>query len=163
MDAIQVLKQQHQEVFGLFEQFEKARSRKMDIARQICEKLSIHDKIERDIFYPAIIENEEIKATVLEGLEEHHLMTILLKQIADCDESDETFVAKVTVLKELVEHHVEEEEKEMFKAARSAIPKAELTELGRRLEESTKQYQQQEPQVTITMLNEVTLETPKLV
>jgi hypothetical protein len=163
MDAIQVLKQQHEEVNGLFEQFEKARTRKSAIAQQICEKLSIHDKIERDIFYPAVIENEEIKDMILEGLEEHHLVQILLKQIAECDESDETFEAKVTVLKELVEHHVEEEEKEMFKSIRKAMDKNTLTELGRRLEEATKLLQKQEPQVTITMLNEVTLETPKLV
>lgn len=162
MDAIQVLKQQHEEVNTLFEKFEKARTRKSELAQQICEKLSIHDKIEREIFYPAVIENEEIKDQILEGLEEHHLVQILLKQIAECDESDETFEAKVTVLKELVEHHVEEEEQEMFKSIRKAMDKATLNELGRRLEEATKQLQQQEPQVTITMLNEVTLETPKM-
>jgi hypothetical protein len=163
MDAIQVLKQQHDEVNSLFEQFEKARTRKAALAQQICEKLSIHDKIERDIFYPAVIENEAIKDQILEGLEEHHLVQILLKQIAECDESDETFEAKVTVLKELVEHHVEEEEKEMFKSIRKAMDKNTLNELGRQLEEATRRLQQQEPEVTITMLNEVTLETPKLV
>ena len=163
MDATQVLKQQHEELFGLFEQFEKARSKKMDYAKQICEMLSIHDKIERDIFYPAVIKDEEIKEMVLEGMEEHHLVTILLKQIAECDESDETFEAKVKVLKELVEHHVEEEEKEMFRSIRSKMNQDALTDLGRQLEEATQQMRQQEPQVTITMLNEVTLETPKLV
>jgi thiaminase len=162
MDAIQVLKAQHQEVDELFSQFEKARTRKMAIARQICEKLSIHDKIEREIFYPAVLENEEIKDQILEGLEEHHLVQILLKQIADIDESDETFEAKVTVLKEIVEHHVEEEEEEMFKAVRKALDKATLNELGARLEEATRSLQAQEPEVTITMLNEVTLETPKM-
>lgn len=162
MDAIQVLKQQHEEVASLFEQFEKARTRKAALAQEICEKLSIHDKIEREIFYPAVNENEELKDMILEGLEEHHLVQILLKQISECDPSDETFEAKVKVLQELIEHHVEEEEQEMFKAIRGAVDKKLLNELGRRLEEATQRFQQQEPEVTITMLSEVTMETPKL-
>ena len=71
MDAIQVLKQQHDEVNELFAQFEKARTRKAAIAQQICEKLSIHDKIEREIFYPAVIENEEIKDQIRKQFIDH--------------------------------------------------------------------------------------------
>jgi hemerythrin superfamily protein len=163
MDAISVLKQQHAQVNELFSKFEKADSGKEDLVTQICEKLTIHDKIERDIFYPAVIqEGAEIQSIILEGLEEHHLMQVMLKQLADIDSADETFEAKVKVLKELVTHHVNEEETALFKMVREVVNQEVLGRIGTQLEKATNDLIAQEPQVTITMLGEVTLETPTL-
>jgi hemerythrin superfamily protein len=163
MDAISVLKQQHAQVNELFTQFEKADTGREDIVRQICEKLTIHDKIERDIFYPAVVrESASIEDVILEGLEEHHLVTVMLKQLADTTEDDNTFEAKVKVLKELVTHHVNEEETSLFKMVREVVDAEILNAIGDRLETATNDLVAQEPQVTITMLGEVSLETPTL-
>jgi hemerythrin superfamily protein len=163
MDAISVLKKQHSQVATLFTEFETTRGRQEDVVQQICQKLTIHDKIERDLFYPAVIQlNAEIGHIILESLEEHHLVQVMLKQLADIDASDKSYEAKVTVLKELVQHHVREEETELFKMVREVVDEDTLNRLGRQMTEATDQLQQQEPRITITMLDEVKLETPRL-
>lgn len=163
MDAIALLKKQHAQVAHLFTQFEKADTEQEDIVHQICEMLTMHDKIERDIFYPAVMPmNEEIESTVLEGLEEHHLQQVMLKQLADLESSDNTYEAKVKVLKELVQHHVREEETELFKMVQEVVDEQTLYDLGTQMTETFERLQQQEPQITITMLNEVSLETPRI-
>jgi hemerythrin superfamily protein len=163
MDAIALLKKQHAQVAKLFTQFEHADAGQDDIVQQICELLTMHDKIERDLFYPAISKmNEAIEDTVLESLEEHHLVTVMLKQLADLDSSDPTYEAKVTVLKELVQHHVREEETELFKMVREVVDEQTLSDLGQQMTDAFEKLRQQEPQVTITMLSEVSLETPRL-
>ncbi|MFP5503753.1 MAG: hemerythrin domain-containing protein [Candidatus Sericytochromatia bacterium] len=166
MDAIQVLKQQHREVEQLFEQCkslgERAFKSREDLVRQICEKLTIHTQIEHDVFYPAVMRVQEGKSEVLEGLEEHHLVKILLKQLAEMEASDETYMAKLTVLEELVQHHVEEEEEKMFKLAKQSLDQERLQSLGRELLDQTAQLEGQEPAVTITMLDQVGLKTESI-
>jgi hemerythrin superfamily protein len=115
-DAIQLLKADHREVEKLFSQFEKTRGeeRKMQIARQICMELRIHTQIEEEIFYPAsrdFLKDDEI---VNEAIVEHQAAKDLIDEIEGMQSPDEMFEAKVTVLKEQVEHHVQEEEKELF-------------------------------------------------
>lgn len=166
MDAIQVLKQQHQEVKQLFEQCkslgERAFKSREAIAQQICEKLTIHDRLEHDVFYPAVMQVQEGKSEVLEGLEEHHLIKIMLKQISDMEASEETYNAKLTVLEELVLHHVQEEEEKMFPLATSSLGKDQLDALGQQLTDLTSELEGQEPEVTITMLDQVSLETESI-
>jgi hypothetical protein len=163
MDAIALLKKQHAQVAKLFTQFEHAGKDQENIVQEICEMLTMHDKIERDIFYATIIKmNQEIEDTVLEGLEEHHLVSVMLKQLADLDSSDETYEAKVNVLKELVQHHVREEETELFKMVQEVVDEQTLYDLGKQMGEAFDKLQEQEPQVTITMLSEVSLETPRI-
>ncbi len=124
-DAIALLKQDHRTVEDLFEQFEKAsgEGRKQKLARQICMELIIHSKIEEEIFYPACegkIEEDLLK----EAYVEHDGAKVLIAEIEAGDgQSDEYFDAKVKVLQEQIEHHVEEEEKRMegmFSQARKA-------------------------------------------
>jgi hemerythrin superfamily protein len=115
-DAIQLLKADHREVEKLFSQFEKARGeeRKMQIARQICMELRVHTQIEEEIFYPTsrdFLKDDEI---VNEAIVEHQAAKDLIAEIEAMDAADEMFEAKVTVLQEQIEHHVEEEEKEYF-------------------------------------------------
>jgi hemerythrin superfamily protein len=115
-DAIQLLKADHREVEKLFSQFEKARGdeRKMQIARQICMELRVHTEIEEEIFYPASREFLKDDEIVNEAIVEHQAAKDLIGEIEGMEASDEMFEAKVTVLQEQIEHHVEEEEKELF-------------------------------------------------
>lgn len=139
MDAITLLKNDHKTVERLFKRFEKAtksggESREAIVAEIITE-LSIHAAIEEQVFYPAIrAEVEDAEDTVLEGLEEHHIVKWTLSELDGMAESDERFTAKVTVLMESVRHHVEEEEGEMFPEVRETLGRKRLGEIGAQLE-----------------------------
>jgi hemerythrin superfamily protein len=121
-DAIALLKEDHRTVEKLFKDFESAKGdgRKEKLARQICMELVVHTKIEEEIFYPACegkIEEDMLK----EAKVEHDSAKLLIAEIeAGNGQSDEYFDAKVQVLSEQVEHHVEEEEKELFAEVRKA-------------------------------------------
>ena len=123
-DAIELLKQDHREVEELFEQFEKAKgeNRKQKLAQQICQELTIHAMLEEEVFYPACqgkIDDDLLK----EAYVEHDAAKMLIAEIQAGEPSDEFYDAKVKVLKEEIEHHVEEEEKQtgsLFKQARQA-------------------------------------------
>src|SRR5688572_16871877 len=135
-DAIALLKQDHRTVEELFAQFEKASGdgRKQKLAEEICLELSVHATIEEEIFYPACegkIEEDLLK----EAYVEHDGAKVLIAEIqAGSGQSDEFFDAKVKVLQEQIEHHVEEEEKRlegMFSQARKAG--IDMDALGRQL------------------------------
>jgi hemerythrin-like domain-containing protein len=134
-DAIAVLKADHRTVEELFKRFERAgdgaaRS-KRKLVDQVIEELSRHAEIEELIFYPAV--RREVggaESDVLEAIEEHHVVKVLLRELEDLDATHERFDAKVTVLIENVRHHVKEEEQELFPEVRGAIGRSELLELG---------------------------------
>jgi hemerythrin superfamily protein len=133
-----LLKGQHREVKGLFKSVEGskgARERRLLLER-IGQALKIHTAIEEKIFYPAVREIGTGKAEdlVLESLEEHHVVDLVLAELPQVDPSDERFEAKMTVLKELVEHHAEEEEEEMFPVAERKLGEDQLRELGQQME-----------------------------
>ena len=119
-DAIALLKEDHRTVEKLFKQFEEAKGdgRKEKLARRICLELSIHTRIEEEIFYPAC--KGEVEEDLLkEAYVEHDAAKLLIAEIeAGSGESDEFFDAKVQVLSEQIDHHVEEEEKELFPEVR---------------------------------------------
>ena len=124
-DAIALLKQDHRAVADLFAQFEKASGddRKQKLAQTICLELSVHATIEEEIFYPAC-EGKIDEDLLKEAYVEHDGAKVLIAEIeANSEASDEYFDAKVKVLQEQIEHHVEEEEKRMegmFAQARAA-------------------------------------------
>jgi hypothetical protein len=113
MDAIALLKQDHRKVEDLFEQFEKARDegRKEKLAQQICTELMIHAMIEEEIFYPACAGQIEDEDVLEESYVEHDGAKVLIAELTKSSPSDEFFDAKVTVLSEMIKHHVKEEEK----------------------------------------------------
>lgn len=136
-DAIVLLKDDHKTVERLFKQFEKlvkddaTPSRKRKVVDEIIEELSVHAAIEEQHFYPSVRDRcEELDDTVLEGLEEHHVVKWTLSELVDLPADHERFDAKVTVLIESVRHHVEEEESEMFPLVRDAMGRKALRELG---------------------------------
>jgi hemerythrin superfamily protein len=124
-DAVALLKQDHRTVEELFADFEKAKGdgRKQKLAQQICLELTVHAKIEEEIFYPAC-EGKVEEDLLKEAFVEHDGAKVLMAEIEDGDgKSDEYFDAKVKVLQEQIEHHVKEEEgrlKGMFAQARRA-------------------------------------------
>ena len=123
-DAIALLKQDHRTVEDLFAKFEKASGdgRKEKIARQICLELSVHAMIEEEIFYPAC-EGKVEEDLIKEAYVEHDGAKVLIADILAGGPDDEYYDAKVKVLQEQIEHHVEEEEKRMegmFAQARKA-------------------------------------------
>lgn len=137
MDAITLLKNDHQTVEDLFAKFEKLGPRAMkgrrDVVERIVKELSIHAAIEETVLYPAIreaVKQKEVTGLVLESLEEHHIVKWTLSELDGMDPEAERFDAKVAVLIESVRHHVKEEEKELFPKLRQALGKARLEELG---------------------------------
>ena len=125
MDATHLLMEDHRKVEGLFEQYEKAGGdgRKEKIARQICTELKVHSMIEEEIFYPACKDKIEDEGLLDESYVEHDGAKVLIAEIEAGGPDDEFYDAKVKVLSEQIEHHVEEEEKRMegmFSQARKA-------------------------------------------
>jgi len=123
-DAIALLKADHRKVEGLFDDFERARGegRKRALAEQICMELTVHTKIEEDIFYPAC-EGAVEEDLIREAYVEHDGAKVLIAEIEAGGPDDEFYDAKVKVLSEMIEHHVKEEEQRvegMFTQARDA-------------------------------------------
>ena len=140
-DAIAVLKQDHREVEQLFKRFEKAGNgahrTKAQLVAAMSEALSRHAEIEELLFYPTVREKmPRIESDVLEALEEHHVVKVLLKELEGLDPTAERYDAKVTVLIELVRHHVKEEERDMFPKVRDRIDRKDLVELGAELRDA---------------------------
>jgi iron-sulfur cluster repair protein YtfE (RIC family) len=141
MDAISLLKADHDKVKELFEKAENAgESRMASIFEQIKEELEIHTHIEETILYPRLKEIEELKDITLEAVEEHHQAKILLREISSLAEGSSKFEPKLKVLKEDIEHHVEEEENEMFPQMRKLIDAQELEKLGVEMEKEKGNY-----------------------
>jgi hemerythrin-like domain-containing protein len=140
MNAIALLKSDHQAVENLFKQYEKLShddiKQKSSVVKQMIELLSIHAFIEEQVFYPMVrAELEPDKDIVLESVEEHGIMKILLSDISNTNPKDERYDAKVKVLMDTVRHHVKEEESEMFPKASSALGRKRLDEVGYQMEE----------------------------
>ena len=135
MDAITLLRDDHRKVEDLFEQFEKATGdgRKQKLALEICKELTIHTILEEEIFYPAI-EGKVDEDLLKESFVEHDAAKVMIAEIEGGEPSDEFYDAKVKVLKEEIEHHVEEEEKPkegLFAQTRAAD--VDLKLLGERI------------------------------
>jgi hemerythrin superfamily protein len=139
-DAIALLKTDHAAVKALFEKEGKLKKqdgeKKASLFNQIKDALEVHATIEEEIFYPAVkkARSEHVKDEVREGYEEHKQIKSLLAQISTITPADETYDMKIKVLKEDVEHHVKDEEGEMFPDARKFLGESRLVELGAHLQ-----------------------------
>ena len=124
MDAIELLTEQHQEVADLFEQLESAKdpSGKWRLFEEIADKLAVHATIEERHFYPAVKERRT-EDILLESLEEHLAIKRVLADLLALGGPAETFEAKIKVLKETVEHHVEEEQTDLFPKVKKLLDK----------------------------------------
>ena len=136
MKATELLKSQHREVESLFKRIEKAKqdAEKQELFEELAANLVAHDAIEREIFYPACEEAMGMNELLGEALVEHGVVEFSLYQ-ADQAQGEEDFEFKCTVLQEVVEHHVKEEEKEFFPKVEKALGKSRLEELGAEMKE----------------------------
>jgi hemerythrin superfamily protein len=134
-DAIALLKADHRQVEEWFSQFEKSRSdeRKQELARQICAALKVHTRIEEEIFYPAFLEATEEEDLHHEAEVEHDGAKKLIAEIEGAGPEDEYFDARVSVLSEMIKHHVKEEEQRDGMFAKARQSEMDLEEVGERL------------------------------
>jgi len=138
MDALELMKSDHAAVKKLLERGDKtteqATKTRQELIDTIKTELGAHEAMEEEIFYPALKEHPKAKDIVLEAYEEHHVVDTVMGELERTPVDDETWGAKFTVMKENLEHHIEEEEGEMFKQARSVFDRDELQELGQRMQ-----------------------------
>jgi len=143
MDAIQLLKNDHKKVRSLLDQLGETTSRaektRAELLAKINKELEVHTTIEEEIFYPAFREaakNAEDREMYFEAIEEHHAAgDLVLPDLLATEVVSDKFGGRAKVLKELVEHHADEEEKDMFKRARELLSREQLESLGTRMEE----------------------------
>jgi hemerythrin superfamily protein len=135
MNAIKLLKQQHREVESLFKQLEKAKSARprKKAFEQIADKLAVHATIEEKHFYPSV-KRRATEEMLLESVEEHLGVKRVIADLLELEAGDATFEAKAKVLKDLVEHHVQEEEKMLFPKVSKLIDADELETIGEEME-----------------------------
>lgn len=140
MNALDLLIADHNRVRGLFARFQAAvddgdTDTMAALGATIAEELHVHTTIEEEVFYPAVRgTDEEISSTVDEGLEEHHVVDVLLDEIAELEPGSDQWIAKMTVVIENVEHHAGEEEEELFPPLRNELGADRLESLGDELD-----------------------------
>jgi iron-sulfur cluster repair protein YtfE (RIC family) len=137
VDALTLLKDDHDKVKGMLHALddttERAEVTRTEGLEKLKRELTVHEAIEEEILYPALIEFAKTKDITLEAFEEHHVVDMIMAELEQTPVGDETWAAKLTVMKENLEHHIEEEEDDMFKKARQVMDEAELEALGERM------------------------------
>ncbi len=142
-DAIALLKEDHKKVRKLLKELENAEDpeRRSALFQQIDQEVKIHTQIEEEIFYPAFLDaarKKDERKLFFEANEEHGVVDLFLPKMREKNPGGEEFGADAKVLKDLVEHHAEEEETQMFPKARKLFSASELRDLGAQLEDRKK-------------------------
>ena len=137
MNAITLLTNDHRKMRTLLDQLESTTERgvktRTQLFAEIKGELMVHEAIEEEIFYPELKAHPKARDIVLEGYQEHHVVDLLMGELEALAVDDESWGAKAILMKENVEHHMEEEEGDMFKKARQVFDDAELEDLGERM------------------------------
>lgn len=136
MDAISLLKNDHRKVEKIFSQIEKGTGNREQLFNELATELTVHAEIEEKLFYPAVKNAKQTHDLVLESFEEHKQVKMVLADLARADKKTEHWLAGLKVLMEDVQHHVGEEENELFpKVKDKVLSEQELKDLGTRMEE----------------------------
>jgi len=134
MDAMSLLKDDHQKVKKMLSELESTTERgvktREELFTKVKQELVVHEAIEEEIFYPALKNHPKTKEIALEAYEEHHVVDMVMAELEGVAYNDEQWGAKFKVMKENLEHHIEEEEGEMFKQAKEVFDEDELVQLG---------------------------------
>ena len=140
--AIEMLREDHEKVKGLFEKFENAEGSqtKEEIVENAIRELEVHAALEEEIFYPAAAEHIDEKESIDEASEEHHVVKLLIGELKRMSAEDKRYDAKFKVLSESVKHHIEEEESELFPQLEGNI---DAEELGAEMETRKEELQRQ--------------------
>ena len=148
MDAMSLLKEDHKKVKKMLAQLESTTERgvktREELFTKVKQELVVHEAIEEEIFYPALKDHPKTKEIALEGYEEHHVVDLVMGELEELPVDDESWGAKALVMKENVEHHIEEEEGEMFKQAKQVFDEDELAQLGDYMEARKKELMRQQ-------------------
>jgi iron-sulfur cluster repair protein YtfE (RIC family) len=146
VNALKLLKDDHDRVKKMLEELDGTTERAVKTREEGLAKLKadlvVHEAIEEEIFYPALREHAEAKEIVLEAYEEHDVVDTVMAEIEKTPYDDETWKAKFTVMKENLEHHIEEEEGEMFEQARDLFDRETLEDLGERMRARKQELQE---------------------
>ena len=147
MDALSLLKEDHDKVKKMLQELESTTERgvktRQELFTKVKRELQVHEAIEEEIFYPALKDHPKTKEVALEAYEEHHVVDMVMAEIEGVAYDDETWGAKFTVMKENLEHHIEEEEGEMFKQAKQVFNSDELDQLGETMGSRKQELMQQ--------------------
>jgi len=139
MDAISLLEADHVKIKRLLAELadttERAVKTRGELFATIKGELTLHEVVEEEIFYPELKAHPKAKDIVLKGFQEHHVVDLLMGELESLPVEDQTWGAKAKVMQENIEHHIEEEEGDMFRQARRAFDRGELEDLGRRMAE----------------------------
>ena len=145
MDVLQLLKEDHDKIKKILTHLESTTDRGVKTREEFYTKvraeLRVHEAIEEEILYPALKEHPKAKDLVLEAYEEHHVVDSVLGEIDALPYDDPTWGAKLTVMRESIEDHIEEEESEMFEQCRQVFDRDELAGLGDRMEARKQELQ----------------------
>lgn len=148
MNAITLLKDDHREIKRLLKELEPTTERGVATRRELFERirrdLTVHEVIEEEIFYPTLKQHPKAKEIVLEGYEEHDVVNILMGELENMPFDDETWGPKAKVMAENVEHHIEEEEDDMFEKAEQIFDADELEALGKAMAQRKSEALEQE-------------------
>lgn len=138
MNPFKMLQEDHENIAEMFEKLdatsENAVVERERLFARLQDALEVHTRLEEEAFYPVLESREETRGLTLEAVEEHKVARRLLAELARMGKDSEQWAAKLTVLRENVEHHVEEEEAELFRLARSILSREEIEELAEDLE-----------------------------
>ena len=141
-DAIEILEREHRRFEAILKQgeetTERARATRRELLASLTADLDAHELMEEKVLYPALQAHPQARAVVLEGFEEHHVADLIVKELREVATNDEAWGAKFKVLKESIQHHIEEEEKNMFRLARGIFSREELRLLAARMLKATR-------------------------
>ncbi len=145
MDAFELLEQDHDKVKILLSEgddtTERGTKTREELFARIKQELLVHETLEEELLYPTLKEHDETKEVSLEGYEEHHFANEVIAELEETPVDDEKWGAKFAVLKENIEHHIEEEEGEMFPKARKVLTSEQIESLGERLQQRKQELQ----------------------
>lgn len=152
MDAITLLKRDHDKVKGILDELEPTTERavktRTELFATLKSELTVHEIIEEEIFYPTLKQHPKARDIVLEGYEEHGVVDTIMGELEAVSVEDETWGAKAKVMIENIRHHIEEEEGEMFTKARQVFDRDELEQLGRAMETRKAEAMREQPTVS---------------
>ena len=136
-DAIALLEKDHRKLEELLKRGEDttegASVTRGDLLKTITTELNVHEMIEEKVLYPALKAHPEARDIVLEGLQEHHVADVIVRELHEVSKNDEAWGAKFKVLKESIEHHIGEEEGAMFRTARAVFSRQQLQDMGAKM------------------------------
>ena len=147
MDALSLLKLDHDKVKGVIAQIEettaRATKKREELFQGLVDDLTVHERIEEEIFYPTVGKHEKAKDIVLESYVEHEVVDDLTDEISTLEADDDKWLPTFKVFKENLEHHIKEEEDELFPKVREIFSKEELEEMGGQMAALKEQAQQE--------------------